>query len=438
MFENLFSDTKAINTSKETQKKIMFEGLFDANTTTSQNKPQLTDTKGLALDMSGTFPTKTTTTAGVPQKSMTFEVGKGTLPATPYIDREGKIQFSTGVTGLQAKQKVEELAAPQPEHETTSIKVPLFTNLFKKELEIPKIPVVSDIAKFTIELPEAIRNDIVDAYDVATKGDIVRKPGEIYRVPSFIDTAGQFYNYSKSQGLGDNYSKTLATIYGTSQGLLDFGIAADVASKSVLKLSGYSKPVDDALIRLNLENQDFTIDKWMANSRIAAKNIATTGDTVAARQLLVDTQVISEAAANSGISEAKGIGRIVQDVAKQIQKPLGEGRIVKYDLSVEPAGALPGYRPITPQPAFGLSIEPVEPVGRVNAKEEFKAEKGIIPQKSQILTVYQENLVDTEKSKLQQAGNEIVNVRKVVDEVSTKNNFNYSSRSPTPRPRSKD
>jgi hypothetical protein len=248
-----------------------------------------------------------------------------------------------------------ELLAPP-----TKIKVP-----FKqRERVAPPVPGVDVTLKFLAEYPEKIGQSIVDIFNVATKGETIRKENKLY-VPTFFDESLKVYSAARESGFDENTSTILGTVAGVGSAIIDFGILFDIAARGALAVTSFNPATNQALTRLGLD-RSFTFEAFKENFQNAKANIIRTGDVRGAIQLIDDALTISKSLRAEGVPTG-GLTKFVQDVSKNIVKPLGRPKIPKFDITPEAERRLTevaGFKPIQPfaprpQPSLGLSIRPI-------------------------------------------------------------------------------
>ena len=248
----------------------------------------------------------------------------------------------------------------------TPIKIP-FVN---KQIIFP-IPTSADAflvggLKFWAELPERIVNSAKDIYAVKVQGKLPEPP--LQGQPdagSWVRSGVAIYNEAKQKGFSENQAKALGGVYGFGSALLDVVTVLDLGATGFLKITKFNPELDGALSRMGLSGQ-FTKEQWRTNAENAMRNLGATKDPNAAVQFIKDNGVISKALYGEGIPQTQGMWKSAEDLAKSLKAPLFGAKPAPYSISGAPKTQLPGQATVgEPQPAFGLSIQPVKKVGGV-------------------------------------------------------------------------
>ncbi len=117
----------------------------------------------------------------------------------------------------------------------TTIKVPFQ----KKQIGIQK-NFMTDFAKWLVEFPERISNDISDTVLTSMGKGVVEPNKNIneVKVNSYLDDANEMYKTAVQSGMDEKTARTTAVIYGVGQGLFDISIIGGLleqGAKGLLK-----------------------------------------------------------------------------------------------------------------------------------------------------------------------------------------------------------
>lgn len=270
------------------------------------------------------------------------------------------LEYKQDTPIVQTMKKQQEAGEQLGYYGGTRIKVPFA----QKEFIRPTTPGEGTF-KMAFEFPGRVKNSLIDIYNITTTGEVNRD--KKIRVPTFIDDAEQMYFGLRQSGASDKEALTTAIIYGTSQGILDIGIATDLTARGILKITKFDPLVNSSLNKLGLDTS-FTIEQFQKNVETSAKNLIQTGQYNRMPELLQDTLIISDALEKSGVQQANKITRFLQDISKKVVQPLGFKKPAGFPLTT--TEALPGEAIVgTPQPAFGMSIQPRTRVGDLVKKQ---------------------------------------------------------------------
>lgn len=256
--------------------------------------------------------------------------------------------------------------APTIDPTDIEIKMPFSQEKVKSVLGEKLGPVFGQVEKGVSEFSERIVQTVADIYNQAVHGGVkdnavLQKGNE--RVSDAFKEAADIQDVMIKNGWSEQEARANAALYGVSTIIADLVPFVSLGAKAALTATRFSPEVDSALFRLGLDKGNFSVSQWAKNTTTAADHIIQTGDREGFAQLIKDYKTIGEAVSSGNKFVPKGAARFIQEVAKKIEMPVAaEG--ARYNLVKPAEESLPGYRPQPGQsPAFGLSIQRVEPVG---------------------------------------------------------------------------
>lgn len=271
---------------------------------------------------------------------------------------------------LEAERKV------YPERFAEPVRVP-FTK--GKTIQVPKSDVLTPIALNlgfgNLEaIPSAVKT-ILQVPSVAKEGKLPRPTGE-ERVISSFEIGGATSDYLRSKGLSPEASEGLGAVVGGGLGVLDVLFTKEI-TKGITNyiLKNVAVPDEAAMVAWKKLGMAGSVEE----AETTAKNLlqeVSPNSSRAVRQGTVDEVLTKEINQSLDVLRAKGIPKrnvVLQkarDIARaletDVQQLTREGLRPEVEAPfVRPVGELPGFRPRPGQaPAFGLSTQEIEPVGR--------------------------------------------------------------------------
>lgn len=248
---------------------------------------------------------------------------------------------------------------------------------------------VNSFIKGTIETPERLAKSAGQTVDILQgRGlkapDTSTLPTTKLSVPTWYESQVSEEKQMLKQGYKPWVAKLSSALKAFGAGALDVAGVAGTTGDIVLKATSYDAATSQALSRMGLRN-NFTLDQFAERFNTALKNMATTGDRVAAEKLFQDTKVLVDAlSSEKGLFVPNRATSQVQDFFSGLQRKLGSSE-VPYNVAAAAEKSLPGSRPVPgTEPAFnmGMSTQQVEDVGKgiqpkINVGDTVVAKGGI-------------------------------------------------------------